>query len=138
MRKCTCRTMAAWGTPSGGWVATSGSTMRSDRTRRWGIGRRCARTAAAEEDRPRGGWGDFAPDERPGARTAKCGRRECPPAGTAKKGWAGKRGLGLSLFLPAGSRGKTRQIEETQSYSLKWPKFCLDIGEHLMVHRVRT
>ena len=39
--------------------------------------------------------------------------------------------MGLSLFLPAGSRGKTRWVEETQSYSLKRPKFCLDIGEHL-------
>ena len=80
---------------------------------------------------PARGVGRFRAGERPGARTAARGRRECPPAGTAKAGWAKKRGLGLSLFLPAGSRGKTRWVEETQSYSLNQPKFCLDIGEHL-------
>src|SRR5438309_6724476 len=123
--------MGAWETPSGDWGGISPSTMKSGRTRRWGIKRRVGCTAAGEPRRPHGGWGDFAPDERSGARAAKRGRRECPPAGTAKQGWVGKRGLGLSLFLPAGSRGKTRWVEETQSYSLKRPKFCLDIGEHL-------
>src|SRR6266852_7032182 len=130
--------MGAWATPSGDWGGISPSTMKNGRTRRWGIKRRAGCTEGAEKRRPRGRWDDFAPDERRGGHTARRGRRECPPAGTAKKGWAGKRGLGLSLFLPAGSRGKTRQIEETQRYRLKWPKFCLDIGEHLMVHRVRT
>src|SRR5712692_128675 len=123
--------MGAWETPSGDWGGISPSTMRNGRTRRWGIKRRVGCTAAGEPRRPHGGWGDFAPDERSGARAAKRGRRECPPAGTAKQGWVGKRGLGLSLFLPAGSRGKARWVEETQSYSLKRPKFCLDIGEHL-------
>src|SRR5216684_3525733 len=123
--------MGAWATPSGDWGGISPSTMRNGRTRRWGIKRRVGCTAAGEPRRPHGGWGDFAPDERSGARAAKRGRRECPPAGTAKQGWVGKRGLGLSLFLPAGSRGKARWVEETQSYSLKRPKFCLDIGEHL-------
>src|SRR5712692_1795287 len=127
--------MGAWATPSGDWGGISPSTMRNGRTRRWGIKRRVGCTAAGEPRRPHGGWGDFAPDERSGARAAKRGRRECPPAGTAKQGWVGKRGLGLSLFLPAGSRGKARWVEETQSYSLKRPKFCLDIGEHLSLHR---
>src|SRR5438132_4004102 len=125
--------MGAWETPSGDWGGISPSTMKSGRTRRWGSKRRVGWTAAGEPRRPHGGWGDFAPDERSGARAAKMGRRECPPAGTAKQGWVGKRGLGLSLFLPAGSRGKTRWVEETQSYSLKRPKFCLDIGEHLRI-----
>src|SRR5712691_3749323 len=123
--------MGAWATPSGDWGGISRSTMKSGRTRRWGIKRRAGCTEAGERRRPHGRQGDFAPAERRGARTAAGSRRECPPAGTAKEGWAKKRGLGLSLFLPAGSRGKTRWIEETQSYSLNWPKFCLDIGEHL-------
>src|SRR5712692_4316909 len=125
--------MGAWATPSGDWGGISRSTMKSGRTRRWGIKRRAGCTEAGERRRPHGRQGDFAPAERRGARTAAGSRRECPPAGTAKEGWAKKRGLGLSLFLPAGSRGKTRWIEETQSYSLNWPKFCLDIGEHLIL-----
>src|SRR6266852_4077420 len=123
--------MGGCGTPSGDWGGISPSTMKSGRTRRWGIKRRAGCTAAAAPRRPRERWDDFAPDERPGARTARSGRRECPSAGTAKRGWAGKRGLGRSLFLPTGSRGKTRWVKETQSYSLNQPKFCLDNGEHL-------
>src|SRR5712691_6360794 len=125
--------MRAWGTPSGDWGGISPFTMRNGRTRRWGIKRRAGCTEAAEPCHPREGWGDFAPAERRGARAAERGRRECPPAGTAKEGWAEKRGLGLSLFLPAGSRGKTRWVKGTQNYSLNQPKFCLDIGEHLTV-----
>src|SRR5437667_6483592 len=98
--------MRAWGTPSGDWGGISPFTMRNGRTRRWGIKRRVGCTEAGEPRRPRGGGGDFAPNERPGARTAERGRRECPPAGTAKVGGVGQRGLGLSLFLPAGSRGR--------------------------------
>src|SRR5439155_23702365 len=128
------RTMAGWGSRTGDGGGVSPSPMRTGRTRRWGIARRFGRMGPPEPRRPRGGWGDFAPDERRGARAAESGRRECPPAGTAKKGWAGKRGLGLSLFLPTGSRGKTRWVEETQSYSLNQPKFCLDFGEHLNRH----
>src|SRR6266851_7754565 len=120
--------MGEWATPSGDWGGISRSTMKSGRTRRWGIKRRAGYTEAAEPRRPRGGWGDFAPAERRGARAAARGRRECPPAGTAKAGWAEKRGLGLSLFLPAGSRGKTRWVKGTQNYSLNQPKICLDIG----------
>src|SRR6202158_2156064 len=103
--------------------------MKSGRTSRWGIKRRAGYTAAAERCRPRGGWGDFAPNGRPGARTAVRGRRECPPAGTAKQGGPEKRRRMLALFLPTGSWGKPRWIEEAQSYSLNQPKFWLDIGE---------